>query len=713
MIKRIKSDRIITGEQLCSGYVYMEGSKITAVTDAELPFDAEYDRTGFYVAPGFIDMHTHGGAGHEFFGSAEDLVAGCNFHLSHGTTSICPTISAAPFEIMEKSVAEAKKAINDPNLKANIIGLHMEGPYLSAKQCGAQCPDFITPPISGQYEKLIEEAGDVIARWTYAPENDANGVFCKFLREHGIVASAGHTDAKYEDMKLAAENGCNLVTHLYSCTSTITREFGFRKLGVIESVYLNDDMYAEIIADGRHLPPELIRLILKIKGTDRVALCTDSLALAGTDVKEGITLNVPFIIEDGVCKLKDRSAFAGSIATTDVLVRVMTKEVGISVETAVKMLTTVPAEIMGLTNKGMLASGMDADIVVFDENIVMKDVLVAGERIALDALMGHQNEAEEKILIGIDGGGTKTEFVLFTESGNVIRRICLGQSNPSNIGFEQCFSVLSEGIDQLLDYAPRVVSIFAGLAGALNLANAEKMRAYLKSHYQDIHTAVESDALNLFYSGNGGEKGMTLICGTGSILMVHDEGRQYRFGGWGSMFEDVGSAYNIGCDAVKAILRENDGVGQKTILSELVKASFGGMGMAESVHLCYQRGKSFVASLAPIVFAAHKKGDKVATDILQKNADGLAALIRSACQRHGNMRELTVGGGVFDHNRDVFEKMIQKTIDEPLVFVYPKLPPVYGACVACCRMEGVRVTDEFFRNFSKSYHEQCDAFRSE
>jgi len=382
---RIKSDKIIVGESLVSGYVYFEdkavSGKITAVTAEELPYDEEYDYSGYYVAPGFIDMHTHGGAGHEFFGSAEDLVQGCNFHLEHGTTSICPTISAAPFEVMEKSVVEVKKAMADVSLKSNIIGLHMEGPYLSAEQCGAQCPDFITPPIPEQYEQLIENAGDVIVRWTYAPENDSEGTFCKYLTNHGIIASAGHTNAKYDAMQLATENGCNLVTHFYSCNSTITREFGFRKLGVIESVYLNDDMYAEIIADGRHLPPELIRLILKIKGTERVVLCTDSLALAGTNVTEGITLNVPFIIEDSVCKLKDRSAFAGSIATADMLVRVMIQEVGVSVEEAVKMITKNPADILSL-NKGILTVGRDADIVVFDEDIYVQSVFVMGKQMA-------------------------------------------------------------------------------------------------------------------------------------------------------------------------------------------------------------------------------------------------------------------------------------------------------------------------------------------
>lgn len=377
---RIKSDKIIIEDSLFCGYVYFEKGKIVAITSEEIPYDMEYDCTDYYVSPGFIDMHTHGGAGHEFFGSAKDIVEGCNFHLAHGTTSICPTISAAPFDVMEKSVVQARIAKADPELRSNLIGLHMEGPYLSAEQCGAQCPDFITSPIPEQYEKLVDEATDVLVRWTYAPENDADGHFCNYLAERGILVSAGHTNATGEDMKIAMERGCKLITHLYSCTSSITRHQGFRKLGVIESAYLNDDMYVEIIADGRHLPIDLIRLILKIKGCDRVILCTDSLALAGTDIKEGTTLNTEFIIEDGVCKLKDRSAFAGSIATADMLVRTMVKEVGISVENAVKMITKVPAELLGL-NKGILESGRDADIIIFDKDIRIQKKFVMGKEV--------------------------------------------------------------------------------------------------------------------------------------------------------------------------------------------------------------------------------------------------------------------------------------------------------------------------------------------
>lgn len=379
-VTRIKSDKIVLNNTLFSGYVYFENDHITKVTHEELPFDKEYDKTGLYVSAGFIDMHTHGGNGYEFFGSADDIVRGCNFHLQHGTTAICPTISAAPFDIMQQSVLETKKAMQSPLLRTNLIGLHLEGPYLSPAQCGAQCTDYITPPIPEQYERLIANAEDIIARWTFAPELDPEGIFCKYITEHGIVASAGHTDALLEDMLTAEKNGCNLVTHLYSCTSTISRKQGFRQLGVIETAYLSDDIYVEIIADGKHLPIELIKLILKIKGTDKVALITDSLALTGTDITSGKTLGTEFIIEDGVCKLADRSAFAGSIATADLLVRTMVKSVGIPIVEAVKMITQVPSRILNL-NKGTLAVGMDADIIVFDEDIRIKNVFVNGEKV--------------------------------------------------------------------------------------------------------------------------------------------------------------------------------------------------------------------------------------------------------------------------------------------------------------------------------------------
>ena len=373
---RIKSDKIVLTDSLFDGYVYVENGKIAEVSKEEKAADETYDFTGKFVAPGFIEIHCHGGGGCEFAGSAEDIVNAANFHFEHGTTSICPTISAAPFKVMTSAVSSFEKALESKELKGNLIGLHFEGPYLSTKQVGGQNPDAITPPVKDEYAPLLKEKGHLVARWSYAPENDFDGSFAKALTEANVVASAGHTDAIYPDMLRAFESGCRLVTHLYSCTSTITRDHGFRRLGVIESAYLLDDMYVEIIADGKHLPPELIRLILKIKGRDRVCLITDSLAVAGVakDGEEVETLGTRFFVEDGVCKLLDKSAFAGSIATADRLIRVLTQDVGTSVVDAVYMMTKVPAEVMGLNTKGLLKEGYDADIVVFDDDINIQKI---------------------------------------------------------------------------------------------------------------------------------------------------------------------------------------------------------------------------------------------------------------------------------------------------------------------------------------------------
>ena len=380
MTTRIKSSRILTPGGITAGYVYMADGKITAVTDENLPFDTEFDAGSDYVSPGFIDIHTHGGAGYDFSVSTEAVIGAVNFHLTHGTTSICPTISAAPFDVMAKAAEYIAEARRDVRTKANILGAHMEGPYLSAAQCGAQCPDFITPPKPEDYVPFVEKFAGEIARFTYAPENDPDGAFCRFLTEHGIVVSAGHTNAIGDEMDTAIANGCSLVTHLYSCCSTVTRDHGFRRLGVIETALLRDELYAEIIADGKHLPPDLIRLIVKCKGIDRVALVTDSLHLAGTDVKQGKMMATDFIIEDGVCKLLDRSAFAGSIATADRLVRVIRDEVGLPLTDAVKMASEVPAKIMGI-HKGRLEAGCDADVIVFDEGIHVKAAFVGGNQV--------------------------------------------------------------------------------------------------------------------------------------------------------------------------------------------------------------------------------------------------------------------------------------------------------------------------------------------
>ena len=377
----IKCDRIVLPDGVVSGAVILDGGKIIGiVSDAPQGIPC-IDTTGGIVAPGMIDLHTHGGGGYSFTESTpEDIVRACNFHLSHGTTSIAPTVTTGPFDTMAEAVRNIHTAMQSKELKCNLIGAHMEGPYLSPAQCGAQAPDFITPPDPAQYNALLDETDGTIVRWTYAPEQDPEGEFCKLLRERGIIVSAGHTNATYTHMQTAIDSGCSLITHLYSCTSTVTRDHGFRSLGVIETAFLRDELTAEIIADGKHLPPELVRMIVKIKGVDKVAAVTDSLSIAGSTAARGVMSGVEYIVEDGVAKLTDRSAFAGSVATTDILLRVLVNDCGLSLPEAFTMLSDTPARIHKLS-RGRIAEGYDADLIILDNSLTVTQVMVGGELI--------------------------------------------------------------------------------------------------------------------------------------------------------------------------------------------------------------------------------------------------------------------------------------------------------------------------------------------
>ena len=375
----IKCDRIVLKDSVISGVVILDDGKIIGIAPEAPQGLPCLDATGGIVAPGMIDLHTHGGGGYSFTESSpEDIVRACNFHLSHGTTSIVPTVTTGPFDTMAEAVENIRVAMSSEELKCNIIGAHMEGPYLSPAQCGAQATDHITPPDPAQYTTLPDNTADTIVRWTYAPEQDPDGTFCRYLRQRGIVVSAGHTNATYAHMQTAIDEGCSLVTHLYSCTSTVTRDHGFRSLGVIESTFLRDELTAEIIADGKHLPPELVRMIVKIKGVDKVAAVTDSLSIAGSDAPRGVMSGVEYIVEDGVAKLTDRSAFAGSIATTDALLRVLVNHCGFSLPEAFAMLSDTPARIHKLS-RGRIAEGYDADIVILNDDLSIRTVMVGGE----------------------------------------------------------------------------------------------------------------------------------------------------------------------------------------------------------------------------------------------------------------------------------------------------------------------------------------------
>lgn len=371
MVTIYRNAQVITEGQILRGYdVITEDGIIVNV----LPFSETTEKPGMqivnlngcFLAPGFIDIHCHGGGGYEFIdGREESVLKACEIHREKGTRVLYPTISAMDFDTTYRALEVIEKIRDSCPLE--IPGVHLEGPYLDKTYCGGQDSRFIRPPRKEEYMKLLNRFGKLIARWTYAPEHD-DGDFLDTLNEWGVIGSIGHSSAEYDVVEKVYDKGCRLITHLYSCTSTITRHGGFRHLGIIESAYLLDEMYVEAIGDGCHLPPELLRLIVKQKGTEHVCLITDAIRHAGMencDLVKGGTESVPYIIEDGVAKLADRSAFAGSIATTIRLVK-CTADAGIPLAEAVRMLTEIPAKVMRMKNKGRIACGYDAQFTVFD-----------------------------------------------------------------------------------------------------------------------------------------------------------------------------------------------------------------------------------------------------------------------------------------------------------------------------------------------------------
>lgn len=371
---KITGAQILNGGQLiCRKDIVIENGIITDVCD-HVPFEGGMDLAGMYLAPGFIDMHCHGGDGYEFIDATpEAFHRACRIHSTHGTRVLYPTISATDFETFAKCLKLAREIKNDCGLE--IPGLHLEGPYLSPEMCGAQDTTYMHAPDPAEYIPLLDKYSDIIARWTYAPEYD-DGSFLRALNENGVIAAVGHSNATYESMLPAYENNCRIATHLYSSMSTITRHGGFRKLGVIECAYLFDEMYTEAIGDCCHIPPELMRLIVKIKSPDRVCLITDGIRFAGMedpDKLQGGTERIPYIVEDGVAKLADRSGFAGSIVTTEQILKRMAAS-GIELPLIVKMLTETPAKAMRLERHGCVAPGFVANFTVFDKDLNIVNV---------------------------------------------------------------------------------------------------------------------------------------------------------------------------------------------------------------------------------------------------------------------------------------------------------------------------------------------------
>ncbi|MFC4871746.1 N-acetylglucosamine-6-phosphate deacetylase [Negadavirga shengliensis] len=385
MIQIINGDIITPFEIIPKASLLVKDGKINAIhrDNRMIKGVAVIDAQEQYVSPGFIDIHVHGGGGHDFMdGEVEGFLEIAKMHARHGTTAMVPTSLTSEKEQLLDLLKVYETALAENTKGAAFLGLHLEGPYFAMNQRGAQDPRYIRDPDPEEYEDILKHA-HLIARWSAAPERRGALEFGRRLVEEEVLAAIAHTDAVYEEVVAAVENGYSLSTHLYSGMSGVTRKNAFRHAGVIESSLLLDELDVEVIADGVHLPAPFLKLIYKVKGPDKVALITDAMRAAGMRGGESILGHkdngLKVLIEDDVAKLPDRSSFAGSVATTDRLVRNMVKMADVSLLHAIRMMSTTPARIMKVAgSKGSLVPGKDADIVVFDRDIQVQLTMVEG-----------------------------------------------------------------------------------------------------------------------------------------------------------------------------------------------------------------------------------------------------------------------------------------------------------------------------------------------
>ena len=370
--------------------VVRDGRIDALIPEADAPEGLRVDAGGQFVSPGFIDMHVHGGWGHDFLdGTVEAYLEPARQHALHGTTTMAPSLATASYPDYERAVRAYREALPLNVSGAWFAGIHFEGPFFSAAKAGAQDAALLKLPLPENYLPLLEAYPEIV-RISAAPEVEGAMGLGEELQRRGIVAAVAHTDASCAVCEEAFRHGYSLMTHFYCAMSTVSKRGYSRYAGAVEAGYLQD-FDIEVIADGVHLPDDLLRMVYRLKGPDRVVLCTDSIRATGLPdgeyIQGSLENGLKFIVENGVALRPDRGGLAGSVATTDRLVRTMARAIAGSaglaagIPDAVRMMTATPARILGLPAKGRLAPGCDADIILFDDTVAVSRVFIGGKEI--------------------------------------------------------------------------------------------------------------------------------------------------------------------------------------------------------------------------------------------------------------------------------------------------------------------------------------------
>lgn len=385
----VKNAKIMTPDGIIEdGYLLIENGKISSLgkmNEINIQKENIIDANGKWVFPGFIDLHCHGAMGCDVMdGSLSDIETIAEYHARGGTTAFLPTTASSSLENILNALKTIQEAKSKVSVGATVLGAHIEGPFFNYSKRGCHLPIYVRNPRPIEYERILEYS-DAIISMTLAPELDGAKGLMKALSKNGIIISLGHSEATYEDVLKAIECGATHVTHLYCAMSTIIKNGPARIIGLVESTLLLDELTTEIIADGKHLPPELLRMIIKAKGIDRLCIVTD--AMRGAGMPPGVYTfgpkdGQPAIVQDGMAIMPDRTGYASSVVRMNDLVKTLIGPVGLSIPDAIKMASAVPAKIIGMENvMGSIEIGKNANIIIADDNIEVYKTIINGIKV--------------------------------------------------------------------------------------------------------------------------------------------------------------------------------------------------------------------------------------------------------------------------------------------------------------------------------------------
>jgi len=347
-----------------NGILFRQG-RIVGFIDSQTPEDTViHSFDGCLAVPGFIDIHFHGASGINFLdGTVDSAVTALATHLKEGTTSCVPTLMTAPPDVIRKAITAILEARQSDMSISEVIGINLEGPYISADRKGVHDRESIRAITADEMERLLEISQGMLRIVTVAPEMEGALTFIRYLTDRGIIASAGHTNASYDEMMAAVKSGVKLATHLFNAMRGIMQ----REPGALGALLVSDDVYSELIADGEHVHPALFRLVARVKGAERLILITDASPEYG--------------MRKTASRTKNGTLVGGTLPLPGEL-KLLMQHSGLELESALRTITLNPAALLGLERRvGSLRKGADADIVILDRNLDVKAVFSKGERV--------------------------------------------------------------------------------------------------------------------------------------------------------------------------------------------------------------------------------------------------------------------------------------------------------------------------------------------